>query len=76
MSPDWNLALDADLEPANMESFLEISSQKDTMSDDDDDMVIPKGKSTAHRFMPSKMVYVSLDVETGGEYCGIIQEKI
>jgi len=26
--------------------------------------------------MPIKMVYVSFDVETGGEYCGIIQEKI
>ena len=44
------------------------------MSDDDDDMAIPKGKSIAHHLMP--MVYVSCDVETGGEYCGIIQEKI
>jgi len=43
------------------------------MSDDDDDVAIPKGKSIAHHYMPSKMVYVSFDVETGGEYCGIIQ---
>jgi len=46
------------------------------MSDDHNDMAIPKGKSTAHHLMPTKIVYVSFDVETGGEYCGIIQEKI
>jgi len=40
---------------------------------DDDDLAIPRGKSIAHHYMPSKMVYVSFDVETGGEYCGIIQ---
>ena len=76
MSPDSYLAPDADVEAANMESFLENSSQKGTMSDDDDDMAIPKGKSIAHHLMPIKMVYVSFDVETGGEYSGIIQEKI
>ena len=43
------------------------------MSDDDDDVAIPKGKSIAHHYMPSKMVYVSFDVETGGEYYGMIQ---
>jgi len=44
------------------------------MSDDDDELVKPRGKSIAHHYMPSKMVYVSFDVEeTGGEYCGIIQ---
>jgi len=42
------------------------------MSDNDDDLAIPKGKSIAHH-LPIKMVYVSFDVETGGEYCGIIQ---
>ena len=73
MSPDSYLAPDADVEAANMESFLENSSQKVTMSDNDDDLAIPKGKSIAHHYMPSKMVYVSFDVETGGEYCGIIQ---
>jgi len=62
-----------------MESFLKISSQKDTMSDDDDGMAIPKGKSTSPHFMPNKLVYVLFDVETGGEYFetiqGIIQAK-
>ena len=43
------------------------------MSDNDDDVAIRRGKSIAHHYMSSKMVYVSFDVETGGEYCGIIQ---
>ena len=73
MSPDSYLAPEDDNEAANMESFLENSSQEGTMSDDDDDVAIPKGKSIAHHYMPSKMVYVSFDVETGEEYCGIIQ---
>jgi len=73
MSPDSYLAPDADVETANMESFLENSSQKGTMSDDDDDVAIPREKSIAHHYMRSKMVYVSFDVETGGKYCGIIQ---
>jgi len=34
----------------------------------------PKGRSIAHHFISSgKAVYISLDMETGGEYCGIIQ---
>jgi len=40
-------------------------------SDNDDDVVIPRGKSIAHHYMSSKMVYVSFDVETGEEKCGI-----
>jgi len=44
MSPDSYLAPDDDIEAANMESFLEDSSQEGTMSDDDDDVAIPKGK--------------------------------
>jgi len=42
--PDSYLAPDADVEAANMESCLENSSQKGTMSDNDDDLAIPKGK--------------------------------
>ena len=68
MSPD---APDAGVEAAYMESFLENSSPKDTLSDDDDDVAIPKGKSIPHHYMPSKIVYVLFDVETGGEYSGI-----
>ena len=64
-SRDDYLAPDADVEAANMDSFFENSSQKGTMSDDDDDV--------AQHYMPSKMVYVSFDVETGGEYGWIIQ---
>jgi len=44
------------------------------MSDDDDDVAIPKEKSIAHHYMPSKMVYLSFDVNTGREYCGIIHK--
>jgi len=73
MIPDSYLAPDADAEAANMESFLEISSQKGTMSDDDHDVAILNEKSIGHHFMPNKIVCVSFDVETGGEYCRIIQ---
>jgi len=38
------------------------------MSDDDDDVAIPKGKSIAHHYMPSEIVNVSFNVKTGGEY--------
>jgi len=68
MRPDSYLAPEAYVEAANMESFLENSSQKGTMSDDDDDVAITKGKSIAHHSMPSKIVYVSFNVKTGGEY--------
>ena len=44
MSPDSYLAPDDDIEAANMESFLEDSSQEGTMNDDDDDVATPKGK--------------------------------
>ena len=37
------------------------------MSDNDDDVAIPRGKLIAHHYISSKMVYVSFDVETGGE---------
>ena len=43
------------------------------MSDDDDDVAIPKGELIAQHHMPSKIVYVSFDVESGEEYCGIVQ---
>ena len=42
------------------------------MSDDDNDVAIPNGKSIAHHYMPSRMVYVSFDLKTGGEHRGII----
>ena len=34
----------------------------------------PKGKSIAHKWIAAeKLVYISLDIESGGENCGIIQ---
>jgi len=73
MSPDSYHAPDADVEAANTDSFFENSSQKGTMSGDDDDVVKPKGKLIALHYKPSNMVY-AFDVKTGGEYCGFIIE--
>ena len=58
MSTNRNLAPDANVEAANIDSFY------------DDDVAIPKGKS--YHYMLSMLVYVSFDLGTGGEYCGII----
>ena len=39
-----------------------------------EDPTIPKGRSIAHHhIMDNKLVFVSFDIETGGEYCGILQ---
>jgi len=54
VNPDSYLVRDVDIEAAHMESLLENSSQKGTMSDDD--VTITKGKSIAYHYMPSKMV--------------------
>jgi hypothetical protein len=41
---------------------------------DMDLLTIPRGKSIAHNIlMGRKAVFVSFDMETGGEYCGIVQ---
>jgi len=68
MSPPSYLAPDANVEAANLDLFFGNSSQKGTMSDDDNDVAIPNGKSIAHHYMPSRMVYVSFDLKTGGEH--------
>ena len=40
----------------------------------EDDPTIPKTRSLAHhQFMDHKVVFVSFDIETGGEFCGILQ---
>jgi hypothetical protein len=40
----------------------------------DTERKIPRGKSEAHfDLKDNKIVFLSLDLETGGEYCGIIQ---
>lgn len=39
-----------------------------------EDPSIPKGRSIAHHEInKNKLVFVSFDIETGGEYCGILQ---
>ena len=62
-SPSSYLASKASIEAVYMESFLENSSKESEKSDNDDDKAIPKGKSIAHHFMPSKMVRLSFDVQ-------------
>ena len=48
--------------------------QSDSDSDIDDDMKpIPRRKSIAHNYMHRRIVYISLDLEHGGELCGIVQ---
>ena len=42
---------------------------EDNLQDD----TIPSGKSIAHHYLHRNAAYVSFDVETGGEYCGIVQ---
>ncbi len=39
-----------------------------------DDLPIPVGKSIAHHhIIQNKAVYCSMDIETGGEFCGLLQ---
>ena len=40
----------------------------------DDDTTIPRGRSICHPLLKqNKLVFLSLDIETGGENCGIVQ---
>jgi hypothetical protein len=52
-----------------------ITRPNTTVADDgDNEPPIPPGKSIAHHYIKAhQVVYCSLDIETGGEYCGIIQ---
>ena len=53
--------------------FKEQSSVEDDCSDTEE-IPIPRGKSVAHHyFIKGRLIYCSFDVETGGEYCGIVQ---
>jgi len=56
---------------------IEYNAKSTDESEDDDsasgDIPIPKGKSIAHHHMHSDIVYCSFDLETGGEFCGIVQ---
>ena len=53
-----------------------VAAQEETTQTPDNisDPTIPKGRSTAyHEFKKDKVVFLSFDIETGGEYCGILQ---
>ena len=68
-----------DSDPSDSPPSLTPTATQDTNTNDDgntpqDTPKPPKGKSIAHYNLKAKrVVFVSLDVETGGEYCGIIQ---
>ena len=61
------IATESDNQPNN--------KQKPTPSPTaENDPTIPKTRSLAHhQFEANKVVFVSFDIETGGEYCGILQ---
>ncbi len=68
-----------DSDPSDSPPSLTPTATQDTNTNDEgntpqDTRKPPKGKSIAHYDLKAKrIVFVSLDVETGGEYCGIIQ---
>ena len=54
---------------------IELDSVDNSNDDESEseEKPIPRGKSIAHHYVHRKLVYVSLDLEQGGEYCGIVQ---
>ena len=73
VSPDKYLVPDSHIEAADMESILKHTAQEDATSEDDENKPVPKRKSIAHHYMSSKLAFISFDVETGDESCGIVQ---
>ena len=73
------LGLPDDSDPSDSPASLTTTAKQNANTNDDgntsqDTPNPPKGKSIAHYDLKAnRMVFVSLDVETGGEYCGIIQ---
>ena len=74
---DWRLWLtdvdiDVGIEHSDLE-FEETAIDKAPDNNDVDGTKIPRGKSIAHHTLFHKAVFLSFDIETGGEKCGIIQ---
>ena len=62
--------------PAIPQSIIQPNNAQQTIPSPtaEDDPTIPKSRSLAHHeFEANKVVFVSFDIETGGEYCGILQ---
>jgi len=56
------------------ESDLNLQENEELLDDDEEDVKPPKGMSIAHKLIfKSRLVYLSFDIETGGEYCGFVQ---
>ena len=57
------------------ENDINFQENEGFLNDDEEDEAKPlKGKSIAHKLdLTNGIVYFSFDIETGGEYCGIVQ---
>ena len=63
--------IDVGVENLDLE-FEETAIDNAPDNNDVDETKIPRGKSIAHRLLFNKAVFLSFDIETGGEKCGII----
>jgi len=63
--------IDVGVENLDLE-FEETAIDNAPDNNDVDETKIPRGKSIAHRVLFNKAVFLSFDIETGGEKCGII----
>jgi len=64
--------IDVGVENLDLE-FEETAIDNAPDNNDVDETKIPRGKSIAHHILFNKAVFLSFDIETGGEKCGIIQ---
>jgi len=57
------------------ENDLNLQENEELLNDDEEDNAKPpKGMSIVHKLIfKNRLVYLSFDIETGGEYCGIVQ---
>jgi len=68
----------ANFQPQNQSPTLQPPDNSNpTVDETTEPPCIPSGKSITHfDLLSNNVVYCSLDVETGGEYCGIIQLSV
>mmetsp|Transcript_24332 Transcript_24332/g.48822 ORF Transcript_24332/g.48822 Transcript_24332/m.48822 type:complete len:140 (-) Transcript_24332:434-853(-) len=71
--PPLEINIENDENPPS-ESVEVVPPENQEIRNNNDEQAIPKGKSIAHYNIKSgKIAYISFDIETGGEECGIIQ---
>ena len=74
-NPPPEIAIPADARETVTQQILQPNNAQETSSPSiSPNGTIPKSRSLAHnKFVAKKVVFVSFDIETGGEYCGILQ---